>query len=228
MAYKAYLLDIEGTTTPIDFVTRTLFPFARAVIRLASLGETGEMFDSSDLGLLWDEFLAESFEVDWRSPHDQEGAARYLLALMDRDRKSTALKSIQGKIWEDGYRSGELVGEIYDDVEPAFRRWTAQGSRVAIFSSGSVFAQKLLFSHLPSGDLTPLISAFFDTTTGPKRTSSSYEVIAASMEVAPAEFLFLSDVAEEVDAARKAEMAGLLVVRDGKHSKGEISNFLNL
>ena len=126
---------------------------------------------------------------------------------MDRDRKSTALKSLQGRIWEAGYVSGELRSHLYPDVRPALERCRAQGRKIAIFSSGSVLAQRLLFAHTPDGDLTPLIDGFFDTTTGPKREPESYGRIAAALSVPPAAVLFVSDVAAELDAARAAGLA---------------------
>lgn len=225
--YKAYLLDIEGTTTPIDFVTRTLFPYARRSLR--------DFVDKVDAALIEDaDLLSHEYErdvaeaPDWPNRPDPREMAPYLEWLMDHDRKSTGLKSIQGRIWEHGYRSGELQGEIYPDVEPAMRRWRDAGATIAIFSSGSVLAQKLLFSHLPNGDLTPLISAYFDTSTGPKREASSYEAIASRMSVEPSEALFLSDIFQEVDAARLAGMDALLVARAGEAPAGSIRDFSGL
>lgn len=137
----------------------------------------------------------------------------YVHWLMDRDRKSTGLKSLQGKIWEEGYRAGDLRGEVYPDVAPALARWRAQGKEIAIFSSGSVQAQRDLFAHSTAGDLTDAIRAYFDTTTGPKTGVQSYVHIAAALHHAPAEVLFLSDVAAELDAARAAGMQTALCVR---------------
>jgi enolase-phosphatase E1 len=134
---------------------------------------------------------------------------------MDRDRKSTALKSLQGRIWEEGYRAGQLRGQVYPDVPRAFARWRAQGRDLAIFSSGSVLAQRLLFSGSEAGDLTQAIRAFFDTTTGAKSDPESYRKIAAALGQAPAAVLFLSDVTAELDAARGAGMATRLCVREG-------------
>lgn len=134
---------------------------------------------------------------------------------MDLDRKSTGLKSLQGKIWEAGYRSGELRGQVYPDVPTAFARWRGQGREVAIFSSGSVQAQQCLFANTTAGDLTPFIRAYFDTTTGPKAAAQSYERIAAALERSPSEVLFLSDVSAELDAARRAGMRTALCVRAG-------------
>jgi enolase-phosphatase E1 len=132
---------------------------------------------------------------------------------MDRDRKSTGLKSLQGKIWEEGYRSGELRSEVYPDVPPALERWRQEGVDVAIFSSGSVQAQRSLFRNTAAGDLTSLIRAYFDTTTGPKTAPQSYTLIAESLKRSPSEVLFISDVPAELDAARTAGMQTALCVR---------------
>jgi enolase-phosphatase E1 len=138
----------------------------------------------------------------------------YSLWLMDHDRKSTALKSLQGKIWKQGFESGELKGMLFDDVPEALNRWAVQ-ARVAIYSSGSVEAQRLVFRHSIFGDLTPLISAHFDTRVGPKRESASYAAIAAEMDVEPGAVIFLSDVVAELDVAREAGFETRLVVRPG-------------
>ena len=132
---------------------------------------------------------------------------------MDQDRKSTGLKSLQGKIWEEGYRSGDLKGEVYPDVLPALERWRTQGIDIAIFSSGSVQAQRSLFRNSVAGDLTRFIRAYFDTTTGPKREPESYARIAVALEQSPSEVLFASDIAAELDAARTAGMKTALCVR---------------
>jgi enolase-phosphatase E1 len=132
---------------------------------------------------------------------------------MDQDRKSTGLKSLQGKIWEEGYRAGDLRGEVYPDVPPALERWRRQGIDVAIFSSGSVQAQRSLFTSTAAGDLTRFIRAYFDTTTGAKTAPDSYARIAAALQRSPSEVLFLSDVGAELDAARTAGMRTALCVR---------------
>jgi enolase-phosphatase E1 len=133
---------------------------------------------------------------------------------MDQDRKSTGLKSLQGKIWEEGYRSGELKGQVYPDVLPALERWRSQGIDVAIFSSGSVQAQQSLFRNSVAGDLTGFIKAYFDTMTGPKREPESYRRIAAALERPASDVVFLSDIVEELDAARAAGMRTALCVRE--------------
>jgi enolase-phosphatase E1 len=131
------------------------------------------------------------------------------------DRKTTPLKTLQGKIWEEGFRSGELKGHVYEDVPRAFKRWKKNGKRIGIFSSGSVLAQKLLFGYSSAGDLTVCIDDYFDTTRGPKREAASYEAIARALRIPPEETLFVSDVAEELDAARSAGMRTALMLRPG-------------
>jgi 2,3-diketo-5-methylthio-1-phosphopentane phosphatase len=139
---------------------------------------------------------------------------KYIYWLMDRDRKSTSLKSLQGKIWKAGFESGELKGTLFDDVPDALKRWWTD-AQVAIYSSGSVEAQRLLFRYSTCGDLTPWIAGYFDTRTGAKAASASYAAIAAAMNVALAEVLFFSDVVRELDAAREAGCQTRLVVREG-------------
>lgn len=218
-----FLLDIEGTTTPIDFVHRTLFPYARAHAgsylrtRLGSpeLREEADRFRREHTA----EREAGESPPAWRGGSDEEKLAStlaYVTWLMDRDRKSTALKSLQGRIWEAGYREGTLRGQVYPEVPGALRRWREQGKTVAIFSSGSVLAQRLLFTHTGSGDLGGLIDAYFDTTTGPKKEAASYMAIAHILGREPDAVLFVSDVAVELDAAREAGMRTALCVRGGE------------
>lgn len=226
---KAYLLDIEGTTTPIDFVTKTLFPFARK--ELAAFVSSHDV--SAELQLLSAEYdqdvSSDAQPPEWSDRDDAKSVVPYLEWLMDHDRKSQGLKSIQGKIWEDGYKSGKLKGSVYPDVEPAFRRWKGAGKKVAIFSSGSVLAQKLIFGHLDV-PLTPFIDDYFDTGTGPKRVAKSYEVIAGKLGLQTSDVLFLSDIAEEVAAAKEAGMEALQVLRDGQSPSehAAIVDFKNL
>lgn len=230
-APKLYLLDVEGTVAPLTLTTEQLFPFARAHFPefLGARFSDPEVRD--DLALLVAENRA---EIDPDAPrvstqcHSDafgrpafvNGSLSYLLWLMDRDRKSTALKSLQGKIWKAGFESGELKGTLFADVPEAFWRWSAAG-KVAIYSSGSVEAQKLLFGHTVFGDLRPLIAGYFDTRTGPKLESASYASIAKAMEVEPGEAVFFSDVVKELDAAREAGMETRLVAREGNPPVGD-------
>jgi enolase-phosphatase E1 len=93
--------------------------------------------------------------------------------------------------------------------------------RVAIFSSGSVLAQRLLFAHTEAGDLTPLIDGYFDTTTGSKTAAESFRRIASELELDPPEILFISDVVAELEAAEAAGIWSLLCVRPGNPAQPE-------
>jgi len=142
---------------------------------------------------------------------------------MDADAKVTELKDIQGRIWAEGYAAGELTGQVYPDAAQALRRWHNNTIRLAVFSSGSVAAQKLIFGHSDQGDLAPLFSCWFDTTTGPKREAMSYLLIADALGVPPADMLFLSDIMAEIDAAKAAGMRALLI--DREHGQGDVASF---
>ena len=157
----------------------------------------------------------------WVAKHG--GDLDHLLALMDADAKDTELKDIQGRIWAEGYAAGELTGHVYPDAAQALRRWHGEGLTLAVFSSGSVAAQKLIFGHSDQGDLTSLFSGWFDTTTGPKREAMSYVLIADALGVSPADMLFLSDVAAETDAAKAAGMRALLI--DREDGQGDVASF---
>jgi enolase-phosphatase E1 len=134
---------------------------------------------------------------------------------MDRDRKSTSLKTLQGRIWQQGYARGELVGEVFSDVPLAFQRWNAIGLQIGIFSSGSELAQKLLFRHSSAGDLTTYLHWHFDTTIGPKANPESYRRIAATMAIPLPAIVFVSDSIAELDAAHAAGMRTVLSLRPG-------------
>lgn len=190
MKPAAILIDIEGTTTPIAFVHRVLFPYARA--RMAEFAASGHAA------------LADVAEPKLET----------LLGWMDRDEKVTALKTIQGIIWEDGYKAGAITAELYEDVPPALRRWTRAGLRLFVYSSGSVPAQRLLFGHTPAGDLTGLFQAYFDTRVGPKREAASYADITRGVNVPPEEMLFLSDMEAELDAAKASGLQTCQLVRE--------------
>ncbi|HAN46223.1 MAG TPA: acireductone synthase [Cyanobacteria bacterium UBA8156] len=200
------LLDIEGTTTPIDYVFGVLFPFAAE--RLPAFLVEREPDVQGDLQALRQEWDAIETGA-W------PGALPYLQALMAADRKSTALKSLQGKIWEEGYRAGTLQSRVFADVGPALARWHGQGKTIAIFSSGSTQAQELLFRYSQAGDLTPYLRAYFDTRTGPKNQAASYRAIAEVLQVGPEEILFVSDVVAELEAAQEAGCVVRWAVRPG-------------
>ena len=206
---RALLLDIEGTTTPVEFVYQVLFPYARAHAAeyLARNQDSAEC--RAAVALLRSEHAA-----DVRlKPDTTYAPLEYVFSLMDRDKKSPGLKALQGLVWQDGYKSGELRGQVYTDVLPAFERWRARGLGIYIYSSGSVLAQQLLFGSTGAGDLTPFFGGYFDTAVGPKVSPDSYGVIAARIHAPPPNILFVSDVGQELDAARTAGMRTALCVR---------------
>jgi enolase-phosphatase E1 len=207
---KAILTDIEGTTTSLSFVADVLFPYARAHLPAFVAAQPADVAP----------ILA---EVAAAEPGDPVAT---LLRWIDEDRKATPLKTLQGMIWADGYASGAFTGHVYADAVIALRRWHAQGMRLYVFSSGSVAAQKLLFAHSDAGDLTPLFSGYFDTTTGAKREAGSYARIAEAIGEPAGDVLFLSDIAEEVAAARAAGMQALLI--DRASGGGDIADFTSI
>jgi enolase-phosphatase E1 len=214
---RAVLTDIEGTTTPLSFVLDVLFPYARR--RLDAACASGAPRFAASLRRLRAEYDEEK-KTGADLPDFGDGAP-YAHWLMDRDRKSTGLKQLQGILWEEGYRTGELQGQVWPDVADALRSWKEKGIRARVFSSGSVLAQKLLFGHSDQGDLLPYFEGFHDTTTGPKQDPQSYAAIAEALGLPPGEILFLSDVTGELDAAREAGMRTGLLVRPGNRPAEE-------
>jgi enolase-phosphatase E1 len=228
---RVVLLDIEGTTTPVDFVYKTLFPYA---------SRKAESF----LREHYRNPETQSLAAELRAQHQRDASAGleppawteatdenrlissigYVHWLMARDSKCTPLKSLQGKIWQQAYERGELHGEVYADVPPAFARWRRQGREICIYSSGSVLAQQLLFRSTAAGDLTEYISLFFDTRIGAKTENGSYTKIAEALGRHASEVLFVSDAIKEVEAARVASMQAVLCIRDSKtaeHASGQ-------
>lgn len=216
---KAILLDIEGTTTPIDFVHKTLFPYARSRIG----NYVALHFDPlrHEIEQLIDESSHDATYTIPVDPTEPGSVASYLEHLIDVDRKSTPLKTIQGKIWKDGYAAGELTSAVFKDVPLAFERWHASGKVIAIYSSGSVLAQQLLFRYTEFGDLSGFISEYFDTNVGQKRDAESYRNIVERLRLPAAETIFVSDIVEELDAARSAGINTAISVRPGN---AEVTN----
>lgn len=201
---KAIVTDIEGTTSSLSFVKDVLFPYARAHMTAFVRQHAGEPGVRAQLqAATGDDPLS-----------DEQTIAR-LVQWIDEDRKATPLKALQGMIWEAGYRHGDFRGHVYDDAAQKLRAWHASGIALYVFSSGSVQAQKLLFGYSDFGDLTPLFSGYFDTTIGAKREAESYRRIAQEIGRPPAEILFLSDIPEELHAARAAGMYTTWLIRDG-------------
>ena len=196
----AIVTDIEGTTTPIAFVRDVLFPFARARLEsfIAAHGNEPEVAA----------ILAQAEALAQGAPVQQA-----LRQWMDDDAKVTPLKTLQGLIWDDGYRTGLLKGVIYPDVPPVLRRWHAEGIGLYVYSSGSEAAQKLIFRFSDAGDLAGLFTGYFDTRIGAKRDSASYTALAHAIDTVAAEILFLSDIGAELDAAAGAGLRTCQLVR---------------
>ncbi|GAB4384872.1 MAG: acireductone synthase [Elainellaceae cyanobacterium] len=214
----AILLDIEGTTTPVDYVFGVLFPFARSHVGEFLQQHGQEPLVQQDLDLLrqdYDADLAQGHSLPAWKGEQPTAAVAYIDHLIATDRKSTGLKSLQGKIWNQGYAEGTLRSRLFADVPPAFERWTQAGKQLFIFSSGSVQAQKLLFRYSEAGDLTPFLSGYFDTQTGAKKETASYERIAEAIGLLPEQILFISDVTVELRAAQSAGMQTLFSCRPG-------------
>ena len=226
---RVVLLDIEGTTTPISFVHETLFAFARARLDDYLTRHWRDSALQEIVRKLADEHAAEQDRAtDWRAAADDElrsSVAAYVSWLMDRDRKSPGLKELQGLIWEDGYRAGQLRGVVWQDVPDAMRRWRSAGLRIAIYSSGSELAQRRLFESTAQGDLTPMIEAFFDTRMGGKLVPDSYGRISNALEVTPDQVCFVSDVGGELRAAATAGCRVVLSARPGNPPQSGVEEF---
>lgn len=203
---QAVLTDIEGTTSSLSFVKDVLFPYSRAHLREFVQTHAGD----PEVRRLLDDARREA-----GAALDDATLVEMLIRWIDEDRKLTPLKALQGLIWDSGYRRGELTGHVYDDAERLLRVWRDRGLRLYVFSSGSVKAQQLLFGHTEKGDLRVLFDGYFDTTIGAKKDAAAYRRIAESIGLAPADIVFLSDVAEELDAAQTAGMKTCWLVRAG-------------
>ena len=202
---RAILTDIEGTTTSLSFVHDVLFPYARThlreyISRHASETEVGSCLDAIN------EVTGHALTL--------EAAIDQLLAWMDEDKKITPLKTLQGLVWDTGYRNRDFTGHVYEDAVMNLRAWAGDGIDLYVFSSGSVPAQKLLFSHSDFGDLTHLFKGYFDTNIGAKRDADSYTKIAVEIGSPAGNTLFLSDIGAELDAAKSAGMKTCQLVRD--------------
>jgi enolase-phosphatase E1 len=207
---SAVLLDIEGTTTAISFVTDVLFPYAAQAIPgfLALRGEDPAVRAACDA------ILADA-TAEERALARQPAVVAVVRRQMAGDVKATGLKALQGLVWQHGYESGAIKGHVYADVPACFAAWRRAGRPLAIYSSGSVLAQRLIFGFSEAGDLTPAIAGYYDTTSGPKREAASYAAIAKAWGRAPAGIVFGTDQPAEADAARAAGMQAVILMRPG-------------
>jgi enolase-phosphatase E1 len=227
------LLDIEGTTCPVSFVADTLFPYAadrlenflrqqkdnEAVRQLVSEAEQAWRSDTDPEATTLRRQLVPPEQDVAAAEIAEQGVAPYLQLLIRQDRKLTALKDLQGLIWQAGYASGDLVAPLFADVPGALERWHRAGVELAVYSSGSVPAQQLLYGHTPNGDLRQLFRHWFDTRTGRKQDSESYTTISEAMGVRPHQVLFISDALVECEAAHQAGMAVLFSDRPGNPNR---------
>lgn len=205
MPVRAILTDIEGTTSSISFVKDVLFPYAYRVLPAFVRQRAAEPAVRQQLDAVW--------QQTGRLAGDLDGAIASLLTWIEEDRKVTPLKALQGMIWEQGYRDGDFRAHVYPDAAAKLREWHAAGWPLYVYSSGSVQAQKLFFGHSEAGNLLPLFRGHYDTETGGKREAESYRRIAADIGLPPGDILFLSDIGEEIDAAKTAGMQTVQLVR---------------
>lgn len=222
---QVLVLDIEGTLSEIAFVHEVLFPYIREKVGEflrhhsldANVVEVLELMARDDKAPRFSSWCP----YPWGTSDATDWIIQRIHRWMDQDAKLTGLKSLQGLIWSQGYADGTLRSHVFSDVPPALEAWYRAGCRIAIYSSGSQAAQKLLFAHTVQGDLTRWISEYFDTTVGAKREISSYQTIAYRLGCQPHEILFLSDVPEELEAASAADMKTGLVVRRGNRGTSD-------
>lgn len=221
------LLDIEGTTSSISFVYDEMFPYVRGTL----VSYLSENWDSPAL-----QSCCEKLAVDVdRDPQtwlagtleeNQHAVAKAVIGLMDADIKATGLKELQGMIWKSGFHSGQLVAHLFDEVADCIRKWKADGRDVRIYSSGSIAAQKLFFGHSIAGDLLDQFNGHYDTTSGNKREAESYRTISEQFDCDPAQIVFISDVVEELAAAKEAGLQTVLSIRPGNKPVPEDHGYL--
>ncbi len=204
---KYILTDIEGTTTSIAFVHDVLFPYF--------------IKNCESFALKHPDKVKEIFEETKNRLHLSEGTeltfdeiTQHFIRSAKIDLKETALKNLQGIVWEAGYKSGEIKSHVYDDVPDVLKFWKEKNIQLGVYSSGSVTAQKLLFAHTTFGDLTPHFSHYFDTRIGAKREAESYKKIRDVLNLNTDEILFLSDIEQELNAAQISGFQTVQLIRE--------------
>lgn len=216
---KMILTDIEGTTSSIDFVHKELFPYSQSKLESYILMNIEKKVIQDIL-----QETSQTILLEYKKETSTEACIAALLAWIDEDRKHPALKSLQGFIWESGYKNGEIKGHLYPDVYSCLKKWREAGIDLAVYSSGSVKAQELLFEFSVAGNIKHLFSHFFDTKVGHKRDANSYMTISQFTQIKPEDILFLSDIKEELDAARSIGFKTIQLIRKsnviiGSHPK---------
>lgn len=216
------LMDIEGTTSSISFVKDVLFPYF-----LSNIDDINKLSNIKEVKYAFGQVLRLVKQDENRDITTSEEVIFQLKKWCQQDLKITPLKTLQGILWQKGYQNGELLGHVYDDVPVMLENWNFLGKKMGIFSSGSVNAQKLLFSHSVKGNLSTYFSNYFDTNIGSKRDSDTYSLITKKLALPQNRILFLSDVIEELAAAEKAGMKTVQITREGNIQswKQAVSNF---
>ncbi|KAG5668607.1 hypothetical protein PVAND_016543 [Polypedilum vanderplanki] len=220
MTIEAVICDIEGTTTSISFVKDVLFPLAYKNCEKFLTENYRNTEIQQILQDLHEHSKLENSEIpniENDKTKDIKNFTTYIQTLIDQDKKVKPLKQLQGKIWKLAFESGEIKGHVYEDVSRNFQKWTEKGIKIFIYSSGSVEAQKLLFSHSQSGDLTKYLSGYFDTTVGHKQEVKSYENILEKIRYGAEKVLFLSDIYGEVKAAKQVGINCKILIRPGNY-----------
>lgn len=212
MGIKAILTDIEGTTTSLSFVKDVLFPYADQYMHEFVVAHRTDPAVAK---------LVDDVRMEVGKPNlSLLEAIAQLRQWIAEDKKITPLKAIQGLMWEEGYRKGAFTGHVYEDAVRNLRLWHQQGLSLFVYSSGSVHAQKLLFGYSDAGDMTPLFSGYFDTHIGHKREAQAYQRIVVEVGLPADNILFLSDIREELDAARQAGLKTCCLVRENQPTDG--------
>lgn len=215
---RGILLDIEGTTSSISFVYDVMYPFVRKNVSQYLADHWDDPAVQKSVAMLAKDLKKESADI-WLGQLDvnekQTEVVAGVLELMDADVKATGLRQLQGLIWKDGFRSGQMVAHLFDDVADSIDRWHQSGADVRIYSSGSIQTQQLFFSHTVAGNLLDKIGGHYDNTTGPKREAASYFKIAQEFNCEPSEILFISDIVAELEAAKEANLQTALSARPG-------------
>lgn len=201
MSIRAIIVDTAGTTTDLNFIQDVLFPYSKTAM--------ADFLAQNQNNALVDYCISDVKDIALEPDASLERVTEILCQWIDEDRKATPLKTLQGLIWKQGYAKSDFKGHIYPDFIDNIDRILAANIRIYSFSSGSVDAQKLLFSHTDAGNLTDKFSGHFDTRTGNKLDKQAYSNICNTISLKPKQLVFISD---NIDELKAADSAGLNTV----------------
>ncbi|KAF7394748.1 hypothetical protein HZH66_007922 [Vespula vulgaris] len=229
LSQTTILVDIEGTTTSISFVKETLFPYVRENLKKYIDTNWDDDKFKQDYHKLKEQAKKDEEDkvegfipiVDSNMEEEKESLMKNILWQMDNDRKTGALKQLQGHMWQEAYKSTAIKGHVYDDVPKALESWMNDGKKIYVYSSGSVEAQKLLFGNSEQGDLLKYFSGFFDTEIGAKQECDSYKNILSKIGEKPDNVIFLTDIVREAAAAKEAGLLPVIVIREEPEEKND-------